>query len=898
MKLLEKLQQKGQNVTQCIRPNQLLDKNDKIQLNSFLRWKSSEIRKLFPSSPSKFVKVLKHIWDQSYKSPRKRRYMSQYWNVNSKDMCAIMLKVGKYKAKKNTRKIQKLVLDIKSKYKSLRKASSYTPYSWTQFRRYISVKSVATTKLEYTHKLSLQTIAEIHSHLNCDDISFPVPDRKHAGKRFMRTSMKKSLDMYNLCETTKRPISISTLYRYRPKNVKLQGKIPLRQSCCEKCLNFENVSKEISKYLQGTYKYLNEAVDSTLCTYSGFFPKIECILRTCTNCGTDKLKESLLDINANKLEDKHKRFLVKQWISKNKDNNGVTQSYLHWKVDRCSYEDLIDRYIAQLDSMAEHTFTASWNYCQFKLAKKNLLPGQVILVHDFAQNYLCLMQNEPQGMHWGHKQVTLHPTVAYYVCPNEDCNKIVTHELVHLSDDLKHDAHLIKCFHHTTVQKLKERKIPIRKIIQFSDQAPSQYKNKCAFRYVSQIDIPTMLNFFGVRHGKGPCDACAGRVKQKVVNLLKTETCDIHNAADMFNACKEHLQTKEQYDGSCMHFLQTFEFTNRIATRPNTDKWTTVPDTRKLHSVTNCLGTQQINIKKFLCCCIGCMNGSECQNTVCPSPWTGFNLRTKKHVPPSLQTWTSPTVRKNLLSVDNANYWKEHIVQLSDISVFTDLQEYIQWNPLPALNANINVVMSEQDRQFLDFVALHYIPNDAPESFAPISIVGDGNCFPRTISYLLFRTQSHHEEIRTRIIYESINNMAMYLDNAYLQMGANHLYRRGTLAQQYAMYSDNYRPHIALDIENIYKSEVLDICHDGAYMGIWQIFQISNVIQMPVRSIYPQQTNANIRLDLNRIVWCKNVSANSREPINVMWTPMQVGNNRPCHFVPLLKVVRKVKCHT
>ena len=129
--------------------------------------------------------------------------------------------------------------------------------------------------------------------------------------------------MYNFCETTKRPISILTLYRYRPKNVKLQGKIPLRQSCCEKCLNFENVSKEISKYLQGTYKYLNKAVDSTLCTYSGFFPKIECILRTCANCGTDKLKESLLDINANKLKDKRKRFLVKQWISKNKDNNGV-----------------------------------------------------------------------------------------------------------------------------------------------------------------------------------------------------------------------------------------------------------------------------------------------------------------------------------------------------------------------------------------------------------------------------------------------------------------------------------------------------------------------------------------------------------------------------------------------
>ena len=53
--------------------------------------------------------------------------------------------------------------------------------------------------------------------------------------------------------------------------------------------------------------------------------------------------------------------------------------------------------------------------------------------------------------------------------------------------------------------------------------------------------------------------------------------------------------------------------------------------------------------------------------------------------------------------------------------------------------------------------------------------------------------------------------MDMCLDNAYLQMGANHVYRRGSLAQQYAMYSDNYEPNVVLDIANIYKHEVLDV---------------------------------------------------------------------------------------
>ena len=86
---------------------------------------------MFPSSPVKFVQVLKHIWDQSCKSPRKCKLMQKYWNINSKEMCVLMLRMGKHRARKDIRKIKKLVVDIKSKYQSLQKASTYTPYSWT-----------------------------------------------------------------------------------------------------------------------------------------------------------------------------------------------------------------------------------------------------------------------------------------------------------------------------------------------------------------------------------------------------------------------------------------------------------------------------------------------------------------------------------------------------------------------------------------------------------------------------------------------------------------------------------------------------------------------------------------------------------------------------------------------
>ena len=116
--------------------------------------------------------------------------------------------------------------------------------------------------------------------------------------------------------------------------------------------------------------------------------------------------------------------------------------------------------------------------------------------HDFAQNYLCTHQNELQGLHWHRKQPTVMPTVAHYLCPQ--CHGNVIHEIVHISEDLKHDAHLVKVFTNRSEQILQNSGIVIHKIIEFTDQAPSQYKNKTAFHYLKDWKFPVLKNFFSV----------------------------------------------------------------------------------------------------------------------------------------------------------------------------------------------------------------------------------------------------------------------------------------------------------------------------------------------------------------------------------------------------------------
>ena len=74
----------------------------------------------------------------------------------------------------------------------------------------------------------------------------------------------------------------------------------------------------------------------------------------------------------------------------------------------------------------------------------------------------------------------------------------------------------------------------------------------------------------------------------------------INCATELFEACKHHLEKEDIHDGNCVHFVQTYHYAQKLSNRPNTDKWTTMPDTRKLHSLTNVLATKIVNLNLML----------------------------------------------------------------------------------------------------------------------------------------------------------------------------------------------------------------------------------------------------------------------------------------------------------
>ena len=322
--------------------------------------------------------------------------------------------------------------------------------------------------------------------------------------------------------------------------------------------------------------------------------------------------------------------------------------------------------------------------------------------------------------------------------------------------------------------------------------------------------------------------------------------------------------------------------------------WVPVPETCKLHSIGNTGNPSLLYLHNFACCCEGCLHGGECTNTVCPESWKGYDLDKKKYVQSDVTFWVQDNLCVNKAQQENNIQvtWEQRLAQMSSINHFDDLQEYVNSNLLPAFEGSVQQDMTENDKSKLDFVALHHLPQDAPDSFAPISVDGDGNCFPRSISYILEKHEDRHKEIRVRIVYEAIQNMDKYLDNQYVSLGAQNLYGKATLVKQFAIYTEEFCPNTPLDVLDLYKKEVMEIHKLGGYCGIWQIFQTANILHVPIQSVYPFGcSDLNTRKDMNRTVYCYNDNNNNANEIKIMWTPTQIRKQRPCHFVPLLKVV-------
>ena len=321
--------------------------------------------------------------------------------------------------------------------------------------------------------------------------------KKTGGQKKVLPKRMKRLHQEFLAANSGQKLSLRTVYRHRPKHVKTYKHQALRMCLCEVCVNVDLKLDAINQHLNVPVEGRDELSELSVCPN----PTLSCLHRTCKECGILPVERKIIESCKSEMAVPVKWHM---WQMVKEEKGQRREKILQVGTLGCLLVDLMK----ELAPLSRHIFTHRWQHKELKrlLSKLKSLPGTAVIINDFAENYLCKYQDEVQSAHWGYNQVTIHPNVLYYPCY---CGDLITKYLVFLSDDLQHDAHMVRDITGTIKDYLTRKRF--HNLIMWSDGCSAQYKSKLPFFFTAESGLEWV--YFGSRHGKSPCDACGGVVK-------------------------------------------------------------------------------------------------------------------------------------------------------------------------------------------------------------------------------------------------------------------------------------------------------------------------------------------------------------------------------------------------
>ena len=500
-----------------------------------------------------------------------------------------------------------------------------------------------------------------------DEVSYGLPEAKYAEMHFMSMTLNEAYRVYLSQSTSERKMARSTFSCLKPDNVRTISETPLHGCKCEYCQNlgmlrstliglgFKGIPKGHSSSIEVTWcefrrkcTHERDGECTETCTiHKDDFPSKNCVMQKCDLCGTANYRNTLIESNPDLMKKRGKVYW-KQWALKELERmgkNGKPIKRMALEEHKGTYEEILNEYITQLDSMSLHQFNKLWQLKNFNETLRNLQVGQVLFVHDFSQNLLMYIQDEASGAHWDHEQVTIHPTVAFYVC--ETCGKVVKEEIIHITSDKKHDVHSVHVFQDKSIRHLLAKGIRIEEIIEFTDHCSSQYKSKTAFFLLSNLKIPLCRHYFGVKHGKGPSDRAGAHYKNFVRKTVKSGKRFMTSCSDLAKYSQEEYDhqiecdedrndERSEHDGkrkkNPAHSLRKVIYTTtdmkKLRGKYDDEKLKAITDTRLIHSIRNTGVAAVLEFRNMDCCCTACITGQgECSYKEYADVWSKAGIK-------------------------------------------------------------------------------------------------------------------------------------------------------------------------------------------------------------------------------------------------------------------------------
>lgn len=199
-------------------------------------------------------------------------------------------------------------------------------------------------------------------------------------------------------------------------------------------------------------------------------------------------------------------------------------------------KDLLAHTVALSPQFLKHSFTKREQAEMFNLhdvprAMNDEYAVEGLLQVDFAENFVCIYQDEVQNAHWNQRQLSLFTSALWY---NGNFQS-----KVFVSDELLHTKQTIIPY----LWKLLKNMPSSLKILKiWSDGPSSQFKNKFLAAAIPMLEeklqIKIVWNFFATAHGKGCVDGLGANVKSTVHKHISARDIVVNKASHFVRAAR------------------------------------------------------------------------------------------------------------------------------------------------------------------------------------------------------------------------------------------------------------------------------------------------------------------------------------------------------------------------
>ena len=346
---------------------------------------------------------------------------------------------------------------------------------------------------------------------------------------------------------------------------------------------------------------------------------LKCIMGKCENC---KTFAKIDELNLEKLK------CCKDCFKKGNDCKSHTikirqfehVTYMHQGkekkkmalVDKMMKPDeLVHLLKTKLMDFPRHRFNVQHTSEVYDELVSNLDDQTILKVHDFSENYTCLLPDEIQSLHWTQDTATVYPVVVLRKV-NEDVRE---DHITFITDDKKHDVPFVELCNSQLHEHYKREGLSITHDVEYNDGCASQFKCIRAFAALARRDIKTTRIFCETSHGKSKSDGLGGVVKCYASRCVCSEKRIIRNAKELHEFFEERLVVKNALESPkpmlnrLFFYISSEEVEEYRSSFPDKG-FKYIPGTLKIHQVVTTPGdTTLINHRNISCTCISCLNG-------------------------------------------------------------------------------------------------------------------------------------------------------------------------------------------------------------------------------------------------------------------------------------------------